>query len=1251
LIASPSDCRKGIGTKPYSRYNKPSYCPKSVSNFENVNCPSISPAIIKSQSKLNVLSLPTIIESNESTAHTDALPVKNSDPVIITASKNSSDMNKESIPEIPLPIKSDVVDENKSDHKSTISMLPPNISKSLTPAVHVNERNSQLSADAKAFIPSTVSKVRNSDVPCSSTSNVDRHDIVIHGISGRSAWVILTVNGERCNALIDSGSALTIFKSSFGNQVESSDHSVRSATGHKLHKMCSSMIDFEISNFKVHGHKVYVWDGLENPIIGYDILKAYGAVIDLKKMILTLNDHDIPLYTYFEIELIDNVVNALTSENRFPVPDTVISQIIKLPVEYRQQATNMFKEFSELFRTDILGTSKRFQHEIHLSDKTPVRLMPYRLSPAQYPKVQEKIQEMLDKGVIRPSKSSYSSPVVIVNKKDNSIRLCLDYRQLYQKTIPNSFPLPRIQEILDALQGARYFATLDLSNGFWQIPMRECDIPLTAFTVQNGHYECLKMPQGQRNATATFSRCMVELLKPMLNAGVLVFVDDLTIYGKSIPELLERVYKVFEIIKSDNLTLNPKKCIFFETEVTVLGHRVSHEGTKPMNDKIKAIEEWKEPTTRKGVRSFLGLAGYYRQYVLNFAKIAAPLHKLTGKATRWQWTEREQKSFHDLKQILKEAPVLKIFDPNRPIIIDTDASNHAIGAVLVQTDEDGNEHPIAYYSRCLSKAECNYCVTRRELLIIVCALRHWRHYIMGTKIVVRSDHSSLSWIRSFKNPEQQMARWMEIICQYDIDIQHRPGSKSGNADGLSRRPCPEGCTYCSRREEREKVSQVLMIRIDSEVNWIIEQAKDEDLVKVIQWKKDDLKPPWESVSGGSPSLKRLWREYSCLVLQEDILKRTYYKAVGQIFQILVPRQCRADIVKQIHEQGHFGCLRTQNSLRDRFYWPSWKTDISKHVGRCVPCLQRKGPQVRPKLPPKKYLSSEPFERLSMDITGPLNVTARGNKYILVVTDYFTKWCEAIPIPDQQATTIADALIEVVISRHGCPREIHSDRGQNFLSQVIKLICDRLHITRTKTCAYRPCSNGITERNNRTIADCLSKLSEENREWDRLVPLVCLYMRSSQHKVTGYSPALLTYGREMRLPADLMYPTGHVDTTITMPEYLENLEQRLHVASEMARKHLEMDWQGRESNAQFWQNYRDLDINKPVFVFRPVVGKGRFAKLAKHWHGPYKIIEIINPYLYKVRMGKRNEICVVHRCHLFQPVHIEENEVRQTRVCQ
>jgi predicted aspartyl protease len=874
--------------------------------------------------------------------------------------------------------------------------------------------SASIPSTSKFHFPSEiVTSTIQSDDDDESLQSFDGNEVVICNVSGKSAWVVICVNGEKCNALIDTGSALTILKSSFGSEIESSDHSVRSATGHKLHKICSAVVNFEIGDLKTK-RKVYVWDGLESHIIGYDILKEYGSNVNLKDMKLMLDNHVIPLYTYSEINLISQI-NTLTdiSKGIYPVPDVVISQIIKLPDEYREQATNLFQEFAELFRTDILGTSKRFQHEIHLTDTTPVRLMPYRISPALYPKVQEKIQEMLDKGVIRNSTSAYSSPVVIVNKKDGSIRLCLDYRKVNEKTRPESFPLPLVQEVLDALQGAKYFATLDFSNGFWQIPMRECDIPITAFSVQNGHYECLKMPQGQRNATATFSRCMVELFKPLLNHGVLVFVDDITIYANSTPELLERLKKVFEIIKSDNLTLNPKKCVFFEKEITVLGHRVSHDGTKPMDDKIKAIEEWREPTTKKGVRSFLGLAGYYRQYVSNFAKIAAPLHKLTGKNTRWQWTEREQKSFFELKQILKEAPVLKIFDPSRPIIIDTDASNYAIGAVLVQTDEEGNEHPIAYYSRCLSKAESNYCTTRRELLIIVCALRHWRHYIMGTKIVVRSDHSSLSWIKSFKNPEQQMARWMEVISQYDINIQHRPGSKSMNADALSRRPCPEGCTYCSRREEREKESQVLMIRIDSEVDWMLEQSKDEDLAKVIQWKKDDVKPPWESVSGSCPTLKRLWREYTSLTLDDGILKRTFYKPVGENLQILVPRQCRTDIVKMIHEQGHFGCLRTQSSLRDRFYWPSWKTDVSKHVSKCIPCIQRKGPHVKPKLPSKKYLSSQPFERLSMDITGPLNVTARGNKYILVVSDYFTKWCEAIPLPDQQAITIADALVEVV----------------------------------------------------------------------------------------------------------------------------------------------------------------------------------------------------------------------------------------------
>jgi hypothetical protein len=307
---------------------------------------------------------------------------------------------------------------------------------------------------------------------------------------------------------------LTILKSSFGSQINSSKHSVHSATGHKLHKMGSANVNLEFGDLKLD-REVHVWDGLENHIIGYDILKELGSNVDLRNMKLTLRDEILPLYTNSQMNLILDV-NSLTesSSKAHPVPDAIISQVVKLPSEYQQQAVTLFKDFSELFRTDILGTSKRFQHEIYLSDPTPIRTMPYRISPALYPQVQEKIQEMLEKGVIRHSNSPWSSPVVLIKKKENSLRLCLDYRKINEKTRHDSFPIPRVQKVLDALQGERYFATLDLSNGFWQIPMRQSDVPITAFSVQNGHFECLKMPQGQRNATATFSRCMVELFRP-----------------------------------------------------------------------------------------------------------------------------------------------------------------------------------------------------------------------------------------------------------------------------------------------------------------------------------------------------------------------------------------------------------------------------------------------------------------------------------------------------------------------------------------------------------------------------------------------------------------------------------------------------------------------------------------------------------------------------------------------------------------
>jgi hypothetical protein len=1065
---------------------------------------------------------------------------------------------------------------------------------------------------------------------------------------GGSVWITLFVNEVKIHALVDTGSSITVLKHHFNYKVTPSDLTCNTASGDNLKIRGVSVMSLRVGETRVK-MEVFVSDHLKDNILGLDFMKETQCVIDIPNKRLIMKGDRIPIYDSPQREMICHVDNLPGPASKHgQLPDIISSQIIKLPPEFQEAGTELLNEFADLFRSEPLGSSIHFEHALELTDETPIKQAPRRVSAAQYKCIEEEIERMLKLGVIRPSKSGWSSPIVMVLKKDKSWRTCVDYRKVNERTKPDAYPIPVIQDILDALQGARYFVTLDMNSGFWQIKMREQDVPKTAFVVPHGHYEFLKMPFGFRNATSTFQRAMTQLLKPLLNKGALVFVDDVTIYAKTIPELMERLRKVFELLRSDNLTLNAKKCVLFATEIEVLSHRVSADGVKMMQDKIESIMNWKEPTNKKLNRSFLGLASHYRHFISNFAKIAAPLHKLTSKSCAWKWSDHEATAFNDLKQVLMEAPVLKLFNPNKPIFIDCDASNYAIGAVLVQPGDDDLEHPVAYFSRCLSKAECNYCVTRRELLSVLEALRKWRHYVAGAPVTIRTDHSSLTWLKSFKNPENQMARWFEELSQYDITLQHRPGSKSGNADALSRRPCPQNCTYCSRRENREQEIHVCNVRIQTEINWEEEQSKDQDVAKMVKWKKEGQKPPWERVSGDSPALKKFWREWDVLIMEGGVLKRVFYKPVGEVHQIVVPRQCRAHILEVVHQQGHFGCLRTQTSLKDRFYWPSWKTDVQKHVNRCIPCAQRKGPHMRPRLPQLKYLSSEPFERIGVDICGPFPITERNNKYLLVVCDYMTKWVEAIPLPNQESVTIADALIREVICRYGLPREIISDQGLNFTSRLIQNICDRFHIKKTKTCPYTPASNGLTERANRWIADALSKIIENQKDWDKLVSLVCFFYRSSQHKATGCSPALLAMGRELKVPVDVMYPTGRIEK-VSVPQYIEDLEERLNVAAEFARQRMEMDWESREANSRTWVNYSQIDITKPVYIFNPSVTRGNIPKLSRFWRGPYKVVERLNSHLYKIATGRRKDIQVIHRSHIFQPRDIEDEEVRRQGV--
>jgi hypothetical protein len=333
---------------------------------------------------------------------------------------------------------------------------------------------------------------------------------------------------------------------------------------------------------------------------------------------------------------------------------------------------------------------------------------------------------MLTKEIIEPSSSPWATPIVLVKKKDNNVRFCVDYRRLNAQTRVDAFPLPNSLDIIDNLSGSSFFATIDLKSGFWQIPMNVTDRLKTAFCVPGGQFQFKRMPFGLVNATATFQRCMQNVLSGLLDRICNVFVDDIVIYASSIDQLFERLEAVLTRIMKAGLTVNSKKCVLFATKINLLGHVITKDGVSPNIEKVEAIKHWPAPCNRKQVCSFLGLASYHRRFVKGFSKIASPLHQLTSVNAKWKWTPTEDAAFTNLKSCLTTAPILGHFVPGETIVVDTDASGEAIGAVLSQVDKDGQERVVSYFSRCPSVAEKNYCVTRRELLAIIDSLRHWR---------------------------------------------------------------------------------------------------------------------------------------------------------------------------------------------------------------------------------------------------------------------------------------------------------------------------------------------------------------------------------------------------------------------------------------------------------------------------------------------------------------------------------------------
>ena len=566
-----------------------------------------------------------------------------------------------------------------------------------------------------------------------------------------------------------------------------------------------------------------------------------------------------------------------------------------------------------------MGRATMVEHHIRTGEHPPIKQAPRRLAPHRRSLVDEEVDKMLSSGTIEPAEGPWASPVVLVKKKDGTMRFCVDYRRLNGITTKDAYPLPRIDDSLDTLAGSNWFSTMDLVSGYWQVAMSREDREKTAFSTHRGLFQFTVMPFGLCNAPGTFERLMEVAMRGLQWSSCLVYLDDIVVFSRDFEGHLQRLGAVLERLELAGLKVKPSKCRLARRRVSFLGHVVSAAGIQTDPAKVEAVRDWPTPASLTEVRSFLGLAGYYRSFVPDFATVAKPLTTLADKGRAFQWNCECETAFGTLKTLLTESPILGYPQDEGQIILDTDASDMGLGAVLSQLQE-GREKVLSYASRTLTKPERNYCVTRRELLAIIFGLRKFRHYLLGRNVKIRTDHAALKWVMAFKEPEGQVARWLQVLDTYDFNVEHRPGRLHGNADGLSRIPCRQ----CGRADDEGEEIVPPAVRaitrrgasdpdVAEEVRteWIADQKGDEVIGRAYAWMESGATPSAQEVRGEGYGLKALVAQWGRLAMREGLMGRWWFvPGSTRHFQVLVPKVRQEEVWQSCHGPGVTGSLRT-----------------------------------------------------------------------------------------------------------------------------------------------------------------------------------------------------------------------------------------------------------------------------------------------------------------------------------------------------
>lgn len=956
-----------------------------------------------------------------------------------------------------------------------------------------------------------------------------------------------------------------------------------------------------------------------------------------------------------------------------------------LNVEERKNLELLCARYSDIFYMDgePLTFTSKIKHSIKTTDEAPIYTKSYRYPFIHRQEVKEQISKMLEQGIIRPSNSAWSSPIWVVAKKPDASgqtkwRIVVDFRKVNEKTIDDRYPIPNIADVLDKLGRSQYFTTLDLASGFYQVEMNPQDIPKTAFNVEHGHYEFLRMPMGLKNSPSTFQRVMDNVLKDLQNTICLVYLDDIIVFSTSLQEHIINLEKVFQKLRESNFKIQLDKSEFLKLETAYLGHIISKDGVKPNPDKISAIQNYPLPKTSTEIKRFIGLLGYYRKFIPDFAKVTKPMTQCLKKGSKITLNENYVECFEKCKTLLINDPILQYPDFSKEFILTTDASNFAIGAVLSQ-GVIGADKPISFASRTLNTSEINYSTIEKELLAIVWATKYFRPYLFGRKFKIVTDHRPLQWVMNIKEPNSRLTRWRLYLSEFDFTVIFKQGKNNTNADALSRIEVNNGesislVVNTSERADSDSRTESIDSKTDSAhsdaESPILEIPISEDPLNkfnkqiIFNVVSDDIER--------SPTISKPFATHTriCIQISESNLQQNIINAIKEYvnpkvktgilinpvlkmysiipilqdhFQnsamnlVITKKEIeniteyikQQDIIKNYHigKTNHRGINESYLALSRRYYWPKMKEQIAKYINECNVCGRAKYDRnpVKPRFqvvpPPTK-----PFEIVHLDL-----FSIETYKYLTII-DAFSKYAQAYFLRDATAISVIQALL-TFSTHHGLPLTVITDNGPEFTNQLFQEFIKMHKILHHRICPNTPNENGMVERLHLTLLEHLRILRLEHRGElvTNLMPYALLAYNYSIHSFTKCRPIDIITGHiDPRDPLDIDV------TEYLMQQYVQDHKKRMLKVYDIIN---ETALQRRSKIIENVNKDRELEKeyspDQDVYIQNPLAIRQKLA--ARYIHD--KVLEDLPIHIYtrkkKGRVPKSRLKRIPNSSRLFQ----------------